>query len=302
LKDRAMVTFVEARAGRLDAVVAEALGVPRAEVQRAIAKGRVLVDGHARPKSYRLLGGEQVEAELIGPGDLVPEPGPLTVRFEDAHLMVVSKPAGMVTHPTASRRTGTLVNRLLALGVPLSRAGGEDRPGIVHRLDAGTSGLMVVAKDDEAHGALSSMFRAHSVERRYLALVRGRVEHDRFLIEAPLERRRARIRVVAVTGKEAATEIHVRGRFERATLVEARPRTGRTHQIRVHLAAIGHPILGDRSYGGGGEQAVSLGLDRPFLHSWRIAFEHPVTRERVELEDQLPSDLEEALRLARGSS
>jgi len=297
-----MTTLVEARPGRLDAVLAEALGAPRAEVQRAIAQGLVLVDGHARPKSFRLLGGERIEAELIKPGDLAPEPGPLAVLFEDAHLMVVSKPAGMITHPTASRRTGTLVNRLLGLGVPLSRLGGEDRPGIVHRLDVGTSGLIAVAKDDRTHKALASMFRNHTVQRQYLALVRGRVEHDRFLIEAPLERKRARIRVVAVTGKEAATEIDVRERFERATLVEARPRTGRTHQIRVHLAAIGHPILGDRPYGGGGEQAVNIGLSRTFLHSWRIAFEHPVTRERVELEDQLPPDLEEALRLARGIS
>ena len=219
--------------------------------------------------------------------------------FEDPHLLVVSKPAGLLTHPIPSRRTGTLVNRLLALGIPLSRAGGEDRPGIVHRLDVGTSGLLIVAKDDETHHALSAMFRRHSVDRRYLALVRGQPEQDRFLIEAALARQRSRIRVRTATGKEAATEIHVRERLPRASLVEARPRTGRTHQIRVHLAAIGHPVLGDRAYGGGGDDARRLGLDRPFLHSWRLSFDHPVTGGRIDLEDPLPRDLEQALLRAR---
>jgi 23S rRNA pseudouridine1911/1915/1917 synthase len=296
-----VTTLLAPGPGRLDAVIAAALGLPRADVQRAIVAGRILVDGRARPKSFRLSGGERVEADLRPPGDLEPEPGPLKVVFQDEHLMVVSKPAGMITHPTASRRTGSLVNRLLALGVPLSRAGGDDRLGIVHRLDSGTSGLMIVAKDDPTHRALTLMFRKHEVERRYLALVRGRVEHDRFLIDAPLERRRARIRVGSGGGVEASTEIEVRERLEEATLVEARPRTGRTHQIRVHLAAVGHPILGDRAYGGGGGLAGALGLARPFLHSWRIAFDHPMSGARIELEDPLPEDLQLALSRARGS-
>jgi len=289
------ISFGAPGPGRLDAVVAERLGLARVEVQRAIGEGRVRVDDRVRPKSFRLSGGERVDVELRDAGDLAPEPGPLPVLYEDAHLMVVSKPPGLVTHGTASRRTGTLANRLLALGVPLSSAGGADRPGIVHRLDAGTSGAMVVAKDDAAHAALGDLFRRHAVDRRYLALVRGRVEHDRFLVEAPLGRGRARIRVRAVTGKEAATEFEVRERLPGATLVEARPRTGRTHQIRVHLAAVGHPVLGDRRYGGAGEDATRLGLRRPFLHSWRIAFDHPVTGERIEVEDPLPPDLKEAL-------
>jgi 23S rRNA pseudouridine1911/1915/1917 synthase len=285
--------------GRLDAVVAAALGVPRAEVQRAILEGRVTVDGLPRPKSFRLAGGERVEASLREPGDLDPEPGPLPVLYSDDHLLVVSKPAGLVTHPTASRRTGTLVNRLLALGIPLSTLGGPDRPGIVHRLDAGTSGAMLVVKDDATHAALAEQFRRHAVERRYLGLVRGSVRHDEFLIDAPLERSRARILVRRTTGKEASTEIAVRERLAEATLVEARPRTGRTHQIRVHLSAIGHPVLGDRAYGGGGDLARRLGLDRPFLHAWRVAFVHPVTGKRIELEDPLPDDLRSALDRAR---
>jgi 23S rRNA pseudouridine1911/1915/1917 synthase len=287
-----------AEAGRVDAVVAGLLGVPRAEVQRAISEGRVLVDGQARSKSYRLAGGERVEVDLRPPGELVPDPGPLAILYQDDHLLVVSKPPGMVTHPTASRRTGTLVNRLLALGVPLSTAGGTDRPGIVHRLDAGTSGAMIVAKDGQTHAALAEMFKLHQIDRRYLAIVRGRVGPEHFLIEAPLGRRAARILVRAVTGKHAATEIEVRRRLPDSTLVEAKPRTGRTHQIRVHLAAVGHPILGDRAYGGTGPDAERLGLTRPFLHSWRMAFAHPVTGERLEVEDPLPQDLAEALNRA----
>jgi 23S rRNA pseudouridine1911/1915/1917 synthase len=285
--------------GRLDVVVARHLGVPRAEVHRAIAEGRVRVEGRVRPKSFRLLGGELVEVELRGPGDLPPDPTPVRVLREDPYLLVVSKPAGVLTHPTPSRRTGTLVNRLLGLGVPLSSGSEPDRPGIVHRLDAGTSGLLVVAKDDRTHELLAGMFRRHEPERSYLALVRGRVERDRFLVDAPLVRERARVRVRPVTGREAATEVEVRERLPRATLVEARPRTGRTHQIRVHLAAVGHPVLGDRAYGGAGELSVRLGLVRPFLHAWRLALVHPRTGERLEVEDPLPPDLEAALERAR---
>jgi 23S rRNA pseudouridine1911/1915/1917 synthase len=187
----------------------------------------------------------------------------------------------------------------LGRGVPVSTGSDPNRPGIVHRLDVGTSGAMIVAKDDDTHANLADMFRRHEVERTYLALVRGHVPNERFLIDAPLTRERARIRVRSATGREAATEVHVRERFPRSTLVEARPRTGRTHQIRVHLSSVGHPILGDSAYGGGGAEAKGLGLDRPFLHSWRIAFRHPITGQRVEVEDPLPDDLQDALARAR---
>ncbi len=284
--------------GRLDAVLAEALRAPRADVQRAIAGGRVLVDGRARAKSFRLVGGETISFAMDADGGPPAEAGGVPVVFDDPHLMVVSKPAGMVTHPTAARRTGTLVNRLLGMGVPLSTVGGPDRRGIVHRLDAGTSGLMIVAKDDATHEALAAMFRRHDVDRRYLALVRGRPEHEEFLVDAPLERHLSKIVARATGGRSAATVVKVIDGFDRASLVEARPRTGRTHQIRVHLSAAGHPILGDRAYGGGGDEAARLGLSRPFLHSYRIAFDHPVTGGWVELEDPLPEDLAEALRRA----
>ncbi|HEX8100300.1 MAG TPA: RluA family pseudouridine synthase [Actinomycetota bacterium] len=291
-------TFV-AEPGRLDAVVAKRLGVPRADVQRAIAAGRVHVDGEVREKSFRLAGGELVELEARDQEALQPDPAPLDVMFEDAHLLVVSKPAGVLTHPTASIRAGTLVNRLLGRGVKLSSGTDPDRPGIVHRLDVGTSGALVVAKDDETHAALSAMFRRHEVDRKYLALVRGVVRHDDFLIDAPLGRERAHIRIRAVTGRAAATEVTARERFAHSTLLEARPRTGRTHQIRVHLSSIGHPILGDRTYGGAGPDAVRLGLKRPFLHSWQIRFLHPMTEESVECTAPLPEDLQEAIEVAR---
>jgi 23S rRNA pseudouridine1911/1915/1917 synthase len=284
-----------AEPGRLDAVVARLLGRPRADVQRAIAAGGVLVDGAPRPKSFRLSGGETLVVDLGDQEPVPPEGPPVPVRFEDEHLLVVAKPAGLVTHPTARRRTGTLVNRLLGMGVPLSSVNGPLRPGIVHRLDVGTSGLILVAKDDATHAALARAFAAHDVDRRYLALVRGAVEHEGFAVDAPLGRRAARVRVEVGEGRAARTGFAVRERLPRATLLEAIPRTGRTHQIRVHLAAVGHPILGDRAYGGGGADAVALGLHRPFLHSWRIAFEHPGDGRPIELEEPLPADLAEAL-------
>jgi 23S rRNA pseudouridine1911/1915/1917 synthase len=289
----------EATPGRLDAVVAERLGVSRAEAQRAIAAGGVRVAGSTRAKSFRLAGGERVDVDLTGSAD-VPAEGPaVAIAYRDEHLAVVVKPAGLPTHPTENRRGGTLVNRLLGMGVPLAPRGGPLRPGIVHRLDAGTSGLVVIASDDEAHAALTGMFEAHAADRRYLALVRGAVAHERFEVDAPLGRRGARIRVDATGGRAASTAFEVRERFERATLLEAVPRTGRTHQIRVHLAAVAHPILGDGRYGGGGDDANALGLTRPFLHSWRLAFDHPVTGERIQVEEPPPADLQEALRRLR---
>jgi 23S rRNA pseudouridine1911/1915/1917 synthase len=285
--------------GRLDTILTRLAGLTRADVQRSIATGLVTVDGVIRPKSFVLAGGETLEMQIEAEGPLQPEGPPVPIRFEDAYLLVIAKPSGLVTHPTERRRSGTLVNRLLGMGVPLSSAGGPLRPGIVHRLDAGTSGLMLVAKTDETHDALVAMFRRHAVERRYLALVRGRVEHDTFAVDAALGRHAAKVILDAMGGRPAETRFEVRERPGSATLLVAVPRTGRTHQIRVHLSSIGHPILGDRVYGGAGDDARRLGLTRPFLHSWRIAFDHPVTGERIEREEPLPDDLASALRAAR---
>jgi len=293
------VETVPGEPGRLDAVVARLTGSPRADVQRAIAAGRVTVDGVARPKSFRLEGGELIEIDLATEQPLEPDGPAVPVRWGDEHLLVIAKPAGLVTHPTENRRTGTLVNRLLGMGVPLSAGSSPLRPGIVHRLDAGTSGLMVIACTDDAHEALSGMLRTHAIDRRYLALVRGDPANDAFAVDAPLGRRLDKVVVDHTDGREAETAFEVRERLGASALLEAAPRTGRTHQIRVHLRAIGHPILGDRAYGGGGADATALGLSRPFLHSWMIAFEHPVTGERIELEEPLPGDLESALDRAR---
>jgi 23S rRNA pseudouridine1911/1915/1917 synthase len=289
------VDRVSAEPGRLDVVLARLTGTTRADVQRAIAAGRVTVDGERRPKSFTLAGGERLEFDREPELPLAPEAPAVPIRFEDGSLAVVAKPAGVVTHPTQRRRTGTLVNRLLFMGIPLAPAGGPLRPGIVHRLDVGTSGLMIVAKTDEAYEALVAMFKRHEVERRYLALVRGRLANDAFAVDAALGRKAARIVVDTQGGRRAETRFEIRERLDGATLVEAAPRTGRTHQIRVHLAAIGHPILGDRAYGGAGDEARRLGLHRPFLHAWRIAFVHPITGRRVELDEPLPPDLDEVL-------
>jgi 23S rRNA pseudouridine1911/1915/1917 synthase len=291
---------LKAEPGRLDAVVARLTGVSRADVQRAIDDGLVRVDGQRKPRSFRLRGGERIESEVPEEPTIPAEGPPVPVRFRDDDLAVIAKPAGLLTHPTARRRTGTMVNRLRGMGLPLAATGGSLRPGIVHRLDVGTSGLMIVALSDEAHRALSAMFRRHEVDRRYLALVRGGVAHDSFDVEAPLGRRGARITVHAGEGRHAETAFEVEERYPGATLLEARPRTGRTHQIRVHLSAVGHPILGDRVYGGGGDPAGRLGLTRPFLHSWRLAFDHPVTGLRIRLEEPLPEDLDAVLRRAAG--
>jgi 23S rRNA pseudouridine1911/1915/1917 synthase len=291
---------LEATPGRLDTVVTTLTGVPRADVQRAIAAGGVLVDGRHRPKSYRLHGGERLDVDLDARAASTPTGPPVAIVFRDEDLLVVAKPPGVVTHPTASHRGDTLVDRLQAMGIALAPAGGPLRPGVVHRLDAGTSGLLVVASTDVAYVALQSMMRRHEVERRYLALVRGQPDDDVFTVEAPLGRRAARVVVDRVQGRDASTAFEVRERLDRTTLLEAIPRTGRTHQIRVHLRAAGHPIVGDRAYGGAGGEARALGLTRPFLHAWRLAYDHPISGERIDVTEPLAADLAGALALARG--
>jgi 23S rRNA pseudouridine1911/1915/1917 synthase len=290
---------LEAIPGRLDAVVAELSGASRADVQRAIQEGRIQVDGAPRPKSHRLEGGERITADLSGPAPLEPDPTPVEILYQDERLLVISKPPGLVVHPTQAQRHGTLVSRLMGMGIPLSSGSEPDRPGIVHRLDAGTSGALVVAKDDATHAALRAMFAAHDVDRRYLALVRGLVKDETFAVDAALNRREGRTVLDPGGGVEARTEFSVKERHPRSTLVEARPQTGRTHQIRVHLSSIGHPVLGDRAYGGGGDDAKRLGLDRPFLHALMIGFRHPSTGEWLEVHDPLPKDLSGALKRAR---
>jgi 23S rRNA pseudouridine1911/1915/1917 synthase len=260
----------------------------------------VLVDGSVRPKSYRLEGGEQVELDVPDRREarLEPEELDLRIAYEDEYLLVVDKPAGVVVHPSAGHRSGTLVHGLLAHAI--SGGGEAERPGIVHRLDRDTSGLLVVARSDEAHRRLQRLLRKRGIEREYLALVRGRPRSQHGRIEAAIGRDRAdptRISLDTATPREAVTNFDVLELLPSHALLRVRLETGRTHQIRVHLAAIDLPVTGDPVYGVPGD----LGLERQFLHSARLAFDHPLTGERVEAESPLPADLERAYQAARAA-
>jgi 23S rRNA pseudouridine1911/1915/1917 synthase len=285
---------------RLDAVVAALPGVgTRALAERLLRDGAVLVDGERRPKSHRLEGGEELEVELPDATTaLEPSDEPLDVVFEDEHLLVIEKPAGLVVHPAAGHEGETLVHRLARLGA----AGGDpERPGIVHRLDRDTSGLMLVARSDATYARLAEAIRERRAERRYLALVRGAPRSRSGRIDAPIGRDRGdrtRRSLDSDTPREAVTWFELRERLGERSLLEARLETGRTHQIRVHLEAIGLPVSGDPVYGAKGD----LGLDRQFLHAHALAFEHPLTGERLSFESPLPPDLADALARARAGA
>jgi len=256
----------------------------------------VLVDGAARPKSHRLSGGEEVSfsAPAARASGLVAEEMDLRIAYEDEHLIVVDKQTGLVVHPAPGHATGTLVHGL----VGIAGGGEEERPGIVHRLDRDTSGLMVVARSAEAHRRLERLVRRRRLERGYLALVCGRPRSRRGTIEAQIGRDRhdpTRRSLDTATPRDAVTHFEVLELLPRHALLEVRLETGRTHQIRVHLAAIDLPVAGDPVYGRPGE----LGLERQFLHAARLAFPHPMTGEQVETESPLPPDLEAALARAR---
>lgn len=283
---------------RVDVVLARRAGVTRTQAQRALRAGTITVeDAVARP-SHRLEEGQTVSGEIPPPAIAEPEAEdiPITIRYSDSRVLVVSKPAGIVTHPARGHEGGTLVNALLGLGGSLSGAR-STRPGIVHRLDKDTSGLLLVAKDDSAHETLLDSMRSRDIERHYLALVRGRLDATTGTIEAPIGRHPARRKLMAVTsgGRPSITHYSELEATDELSLLEVTLETGRTHQIRVHLAHIGHPIVGDRTYGGGGDLATRLGLERFFLHAWRLAFPHPSDGRRIEVADPLPDDLTAAL-------
>lgn len=286
----------DAAGQRLDRVLAGRPEVAsRALAVRLIARGEATVDGRALPKSHLLQGGEEIEADVPAETPLEPEPMDLVVRFEDEHLLVVDKPAGMVVHPAGATGTGTLVQGLLERGV---EGGDDDRPGIVHRLDRDTSGLLVAARSADVHAALQELVRRRELERRYLALVHGRPRSRTGRIEAPIGRDRhdrSRHSLDTATPRDAVTWFEVRELLGDRALLDIRLETGRTHQIRVHLEAIGLPVCGDPVYGVEGD----LGLERQFLHAYRLRFVHPVTGDTVDVSSQLPPDLERALERAR---
>jgi 23S rRNA pseudouridine1911/1915/1917 synthase len=279
---------------RLDAFLAGPLG-SRVRAQRLIEAGAVLVDGRPAPKRHLLAGGEAISVNVPDepPAADVPE-APYAVPYADEHLLVVDKPAGVVVHPARGHRTGTLAQALAGVA-----AGGEDaaRAGIVHRLDRDTSGLLVVARTEEAHRALRAAMQRREITREYLALVEGRPPARTGTIDAPLGRdRRVRTRISTDTDapRAAITHFEIERALARTTLLRVRLETGRTHQIRAHLRAIDHPVVGDPDYGTPGR----LGLERQFLHAARLAFAHPITGAPVDVSSPLPTDLQAALERA----
>jgi 23S rRNA pseudouridine1911/1915/1917 synthase len=285
---------------RLDRFLAARLG-SRTRAQSLIDAGRVRVDGRRRPKRHPVRVGEVIEVQSPHerpPPEVAGSPAPFKVAYQDEHLLVVDKPAGVVVHPARGNRSGTLAQALEGVA-----AGGEEpwRAGIVHRLDRDTSGLLVVAKSEEVHRALRGLLAERRIHREYLALVEGLVEARSGTIEAPIGRdRRDRLLVSIDTDapRDARTHFQLERALPGASLLRVTLDTGRTHQIRVHMAAIGHPIVGDRQYGG----RAADGLTRQFLHATRLRLQHPVTGQEIDVASELPEDLANALRRAESEA
>jgi 23S rRNA pseudouridine1911/1915/1917 synthase len=284
---------------RLDQVLVRHGAAPsRAAAQRLVERGRVRVDGRPGKKGHRVADGELVEVEPEAEPAETGPPAAFEVVHEDEHLLVVDKPAGVVVHPGAGVESGTLAQALAGRA-----AGGSDpsRAGIVHRIDRDTSGLLVVARTEEAHAALTAMVRRRELTREYLALVAGRPDARSGTIDAPLGRDRSRRELVSTRSdraRSARTHFELEQALPRTSLLRVRLETGRTHQIRAHLAAIGHPVCGDLRYGGAA-CGVRLGLTRQFLHSTRLMFRHPITGANLACESKPPADLRRALDAAR---
>lgn len=313
--DKILLTFPsETEPTRIDLFLSREMGgESRAGIQRLIENGHVLVDGSPVRPSHKLKGGEQLEVEIPEPlpAEPLPESIPLEVLYEDSDLIVINKEAGMVVHPGPGTASGTLVNALLAHCTDLSGIGGELRPGIVHRLDKGTSGVLVVAKNDRAHQALSAQFSVHSVKRIYQALIYGTPQEDSGKIEGIIGRHpteRLRLSGKARHGKHAVTRWRVKERYNRVSLVELRLETGRTHQIRVHMTEAGFPLLGDPLYPDGGRinnipdtqlRGMISRLGRQALHARCLGFIHPTSGEYLEFTVEPPQDMQELLAYLR---
>ena len=312
--ERTETLAVEREGDRLDRYVAGHLSLSRTRVQALLEEGRILLNGRPARKSERLQTGQQIEVRIPPPEALavVPEEIPLDILFEDECLLVVNKSAGMVVHPGPGHSTGTLVNALLAHATDLSGIGGTRRPGIVHRLDKDTSGLMVVAKADIAHRTLSEGLRRREIRRLYQAAAWGHLSGLPVKVDAPVGRDPANRQRMAVTegGRHAVTHLRRLERWPGAELLEVALETGRTHQIRVHLAHIGHPVVSDPVYGAGWERGMggnrrrwarqlSRCVARQFLHAWRLSFRHPLSGEALRFEAPLPEDLTPCAEWAR---
>jgi len=310
-RDRETITHTvrgDEGGGRIDVLIAETGLLPsRAVAQKLIERNCVRVNGQTVTKRYKARGGDRITIEIppMESSELIAEDVELDIRFEDESLIVLCKPPGMVVHPSHGHWSGTLVHALLGHTDDLSTLAGEERPGIVHRLDKDTSGLMLVAKNDDVQRALQSAIKQRLVERRYVTLVHGRIVPDTGLVDAPIGRHPKDPRKMWVSdaagARQAVTSFRTLERFEAGgvddgyTLVECKLQTGRTHQIRVHMAYIQHPLVGDQLYGRC-KLKEDLGLQRQFLHSYSLGFDHPVTGLHIALTDRLPSDLAAALR------
>ncbi|MDD5218547.1 MAG: RluA family pseudouridine synthase [Candidatus Omnitrophica bacterium] len=282
---------------RLDAFLAHVLvdKFSRTKIKKMVEEGGIKVDGRTVPAHYHIKEGEKIEVEgtIAEESETRAEDIPITIVYEDDTVLVVDKPAGMVVHPAHGNLRHTLVNALLYHTQQLSSSGGNIRPGIVHRLDKDTSGILVVAKNDIAHAALANQFKQHTIARTYHAVVKGIVQHDEGVVEEPVGRaflNRKKVIVRPSGGKDAVTFFKVVKRFGKATFLKIEPKTGRTHQIRVHMAHMGHPVLGDALYG-----VPSPWIQRQALHASNLAFDHPRTHERLSFESALPQDMKDLI-------
>lgn len=309
---------------RLDIFLAERMpDLSRSHIQKLIAKSYVTVDGTVCRPGHKVQPGESIAVTIPPPEptDIQPQAIPLDIVYEDDQIMVINKPKGMTVHPAPGNRTGTLVNAVVAYSDDLSGIGGVERPGIVHRLDKDTSGLLVIAKTDLAHASLQSQIQARTAERRYIALVWGVTKFNEAVVDAPIGRHPTDRQKQAVikdtsryTAREAITHLKVLERFEGFTLLEAKLDTGRTHQIRVHCSFIGHPVVGDPTYGGTKRAIPSAygkldqrelsrlmdDLQGQALHAFSLSFDHPVTAQRLTFQAPLPPDMDALIRWLRG--
>ncbi len=300
MKEKTVKVIHEDAGARIDTFVALSLGdeYSRTYVKHLIEKGLVLVNGSGVKPHYSIKGGDEIRITIPPQEEVFAEPQniPVCVVYEDEDIIVIDKQAGMVVHPGAGNKTGTLVNALIGRGNHLADTGDPLRPGIVHRLDKDTSGLIVVAKNDRAHRSLGKQFQKRAVKKRYLAIVRGIVEMDNGVVDAPIARDfidRKKMEIEFSSGRSARTIYHVIKRYVDFTFVAVEPETGRTHQIRVHMKHLGHPLLGDVKYG------CPQGMARHALHAEMLGFTHPVTGKYIEFRSPLPEDMKNVLE--RGS-
>ncbi len=301
--DESFVIKTRENGKRLDKFLSEKLAsISRTRIKTLIQQGYISIDGKRciLPRK-KVKNGQHVHVIIPPPEplDIEPEEIPLTASYEDEYILVINKPPGLVVHPGAGNINGTLVHGLLNICQDLSGIGGKLRPGIVHRLDKDTSGLMVIAKRDEVHLALSNMFKERRLSKTYLALVRGHIQDREGIIDLPIGRhpvKRTKMAVNFRNGKDAVTRFRVKEKLNGSDLLEIRLLTGRTHQIRVHLSHLGHPILGDQTYGGPKTLYVNgetIHIKRQMLHAFRLSFRHPVLRKRIDLTAPMPEDMRE---------